>query len=36
MRVHLRLTTPRGLSEKNKIETEVNSKMKNEMIFNLA
>lgn len=27
---------PRGLSEKNEIETEVNSKMKNEMNFNLA
>lgn len=27
---------PRGLSEKNEIETEVNSKTKNEMNFNLA
>ncbi len=33
MRVHLRLTTPRGLSEKNEIETEVDSRIENQMNF---
>ena len=36
MRWHLLKITPRGLLEKNEIEMEVNSRMKNEMIFNLA